>query len=82
MAFEILYEILLVVIGYFFGSIPVAYIVGKIGYGIDIRKHGSGNMGTANVLRVLGKKAGLLTLALDMLKGALALLPRWYRTTY
>ena len=74
MAFEILYEVLLVVIGYFFGSIPVAYIIGKIGYGIDIRKHGSGNMGTANVLRVLGKKAGLITLALDMLKGALALL--------
>ncbi|MEE9411329.1 MAG: glycerol-3-phosphate 1-O-acyltransferase PlsY [Candidatus Heimdallarchaeota archaeon] len=74
MAFEILYEILLVIIGYLFGSIPVAYLIGKIWYGIDIREHGSGNMGTANVLRVLGKKAGLITLAFDMLKGALALL--------
>jgi glycerol-3-phosphate acyltransferase PlsY len=74
MALEILYEILLVILGYFMGSIPVAYIIGKIGYGIDIRDYGSGNMGTANVLRTLGRKAGLLTLVFDMLKGAIAIL--------
>ncbi len=74
MANEIIYEIVLVVLGYFFGSIPVAYLVGKIGRGIDIRDYGSGNMGTANVMRTLGKKAGLLTMVLDMTKGAIAVL--------
>jgi len=74
MAYEILYEILLISLGYLMGSIPVAYLIGKIGYGIDIREHGSGNMGTANVLRTLGRKAGLMTMVLDMLKGTIAIL--------
>lgn len=67
-------EILLLLLGYLCGSIPVAYLIGKIGHGIDIREYGSGNMGTANVLRTLGKKAGIATLGLDMLKGAIAVL--------
>ncbi len=74
MGYEIVYEILLLLLGYFCGSIPVAYLIGKLGHGIDIREHGSGNMGTANVLRTLGKKAGLTTLVLDMLKGTIAVL--------
>ena len=74
MSFEIVYQVLLILLGYFCGSIPVAYLIGKIGHGIDIREHGSGNMGTANVLRTLGKKAGLMTMALDMLKGTLAVI--------
>lgn len=74
MAYEIIYEIILVVLGYLFGSIPVAYLIGKISRGIDIRDFGSGNMGTANVMRTLGKKAGILTMVLDMAKGAIAVL--------
>lgn len=71
MAHELLYEILLLVGGYLFGSIPFAYIVGKVSRGIDIRDYGSGNMGATNVMRTLGKKLGYLTMAFDMLKGAI-----------
>ncbi|MCK4973399.1 MAG: glycerol-3-phosphate acyltransferase, partial [Candidatus Heimdallarchaeota archaeon] len=74
MSYEIVFEILLILLGYFCGSIPVAYLIGKLFFGIDIREHGSGNVGTANVLRTLGKKAGLTTLVLDMLKGTIAVL--------
>lgn len=55
------------VIGYLFGIIQTAYIYGKMN-GIDIREHGSGNAGTTNALRVLGKKAGLIVFAADFLK--------------
>ncbi len=72
MAYEILYEILLVILGYFFGSIPVGYIVGKVTKGIDIRDYGSGNMGATNVMRTVSNKAGYLTMGLDMVKGAIA----------
>lgn len=71
MAIAILYEILLVFGGYLFGSIPVAYIVGKVSRGIDIRDYGSGNMGATNVMRTLGNKLGYLTMGLDMIKGAI-----------
>ena len=71
MAYEILYEILLVLGGYLFGSIPFAYIVGKVAKGVDIRDYGSGNMGATNVMRSLGKKLGYITMALDMIKGAI-----------
>lgn len=54
-------------IGYLFGIIQTAYIYGKM-HGIDIREHGSGNAGTTNALRVLGKKAGLIVFAGDFLK--------------
>jgi glycerol-3-phosphate acyltransferase PlsY len=56
-----------VLIGYCFGLFQTAYIIGKI-HGIDIREYGSGNSGTTNMLRTLGKKAGLLTFAGDCLK--------------
>ena len=55
------------VIGYLFGMIQTAYIYGKMN-GIDIREHGSGNAGTTNALRVLGKKAGAIVFAGDFLK--------------
>jgi glycerol-3-phosphate acyltransferase PlsY len=63
--------------GYLAGSIPSGYLIGRA-RGIDIRQVGSGNIGATNVLRVLGKPAGILVLVLDALKGALAcwLLPR------
>ena len=52
------------VIGYLFGIVQTAYIYGKMN-GIDIREHGSGNAGTTNALRVLGKKAGAIVFAGD-----------------
>lgn len=65
---------LLVVIGaYLVGAIPVGVLVGRA-YGVDVRATGSGNIGTANVLRTLGRTAGLLTFAGDFLKGFLPVL--------
>lgn len=60
-------RVICVVIGYVFGLFQTAYFYGKAN-GIDIRKHGSGNSGTTNALRVLGTKAGLIVLAGDCLK--------------
>jgi len=59
--------------GYLIGSIPWAWIIGR-GHGIDIRQHGSGNVGATNVSRVLGKRWGVLCFALDFLKGFLPVL--------
>ncbi|OLN21629.1 glycerol-3-phosphate acyltransferase [Domibacillus antri] len=61
---------------YLLGSIPSGLIAGKVFFGIDIRDHGSGNLGATNSFRVLGKKAGAFVTAADILKGtAAALLP-------
>jgi glycerol-3-phosphate acyltransferase PlsY len=60
--------VFLVLLGYVLGSVPTGYLVGR-SFGVDVRKVGSGNIGTANVLRAAGKWAGVLTLAGDMLKG-------------
>ncbi len=54
---------------YVMGSIPTAFIIGKIVKHIDIRKFGSGNVGATNAIRVLGKKWGIITLLCDILKG-------------
>lgn len=54
--------------GYLIGSIPFALVVGKIFFNTDVRNYGSGNLGGSNAGRVLGKKAGLLVMALDLLK--------------
>lgn len=59
-------------IGYAFGCFQTAYIYGRL-HGIDIRNYGSGNAGTTNSLRVLGKKAGIIVLLCDMLKTGLAM---------
>ncbi|MCB4757414.1 MAG: glycerol-3-phosphate 1-O-acyltransferase PlsY [Elusimicrobia bacterium] len=64
----------LIAFGYFLGAIPFGYLIAKKYYRIDIRKHGSGNTGATNVWRVLGKKPGLATLALDITKGFLPVL--------
>lgn len=63
---------LLFIVAYLLGSIPFALVVGKIGYGIDIREHGSGNLGGTNTFRTLGKKAGFTVTIADILKGTLA----------
>lgn len=67
-------EILIVIISYLLGAIPFALIIGKLGYRVDVREHGSGNLGTTNTFRVLGKKAGILVLLGDMGKGLVAAL--------
>lgn len=59
---------LMAILGYFCGSIPFGKLVGKV-YGVDIQKHGSGNIGFANTCRTLGWKPGLIVLAGDILKG-------------
>jgi acyl phosphate:glycerol-3-phosphate acyltransferase len=68
----ILFDIILVIVAYLIGSIPSGLIVGKVGYGIDIRQHGSGNLGGTNTFRTLGKKAGIIVTLADILKGTLA----------
>jgi acyl phosphate:glycerol-3-phosphate acyltransferase len=60
-------------LSYLSGSIPFAAIAGKL-RGVDLRKHGSGNLGATNVFRVLGWKIGLLVFLADALKGALPVL--------
>lgn len=64
--------IICIVIGYFFGNISTSYLVGKK-YDMDIRKHGSGNAGATNVLRVVGKKAAIITFFGDALKAVFAI---------
>ena len=62
-------ELILVgLLGYFIGAVPFAYVIGKLFFHVDVRKHGSGNLGGSNTGRVLGKKAGLAVMALDILK--------------
>lgn len=64
--------VLLFIIAYLLGSIPSGVWVGKLFFHKDIRKFGSGNMGTTNTFRVLGKPAGITVFILDVLKGTLA----------
>ena len=65
--------ILCLFIGYVFGCFQTGYIYGRC-HGIDIRQYGSGNVGTTNTLRVLGKKAGYITYLGDALKAIIAIL--------
>lgn len=57
------------VVAYLLGSIPTAVWYGQGFFGIDIRKHGSGNAGATNTFRVLGKRAGTVVMLVDVLKG-------------
>ncbi|OES45594.1 glycerol-3-phosphate 1-O-acyltransferase PlsY [Domibacillus iocasae] len=65
---------LILIIAYLLGSIPSGLIAGRAFFGIDIREHGSGNLGATNSFRVLGKKAGAFVTAADILKGTAATL--------
>lgn len=69
---NILLIVLMIVIAYFLGSIPSGLWVGKLLYNKDIRLEGSGNIGTTNAFRVLGTRAGIIVLVVDILKGTLA----------
>jgi acyl phosphate:glycerol-3-phosphate acyltransferase len=64
-------RIILLFFSYLLGSFPTGYIIGKKIKGIDIREHGSKNVGATNVFRTIGKKYGVIVLMLDMLKGLL-----------
>lgn len=67
-----------VVLAYLLGSVSFSYLFGRMLKGIDIRKHGSGNAGATNTLRVLGIVPAISVLLLDAVKGAIAVwLPLW-----
>jgi acyl phosphate:glycerol-3-phosphate acyltransferase len=63
-----------IIASYLIGSIPTAYVFGRMLKGIDIRSFGSGNIGATNALRVLGRGPGIAVLAIDILKGFLPVL--------
>lgn len=60
---------LLVVASYFIGAFPTSYVMGRVVRGIDLRQHGSGNLGATNVFRVLGWKAAVPVFMVDIFKG-------------
>lgn len=64
-----IYSISALIFAYLFGSIPTAVWIGQAFYGIDVREFGSGNAGATNTFRVLGKKAGIPVMLIDILKG-------------
>lgn len=70
MSFEII--AIGVVLAYLLGSLPSAVWLGQAYFGIDIREYGSGNAGATNTFRVLGRKAGIMVMALDIFKGLTA----------
>ena len=74
-------NIVFLLLSYLIGSVPFSIIAGKLLKSIDVREYGSGNAGATNTFRVLGKKAGILVLLLDVLKGYLAVNLVWY-TSY
>ena len=65
-------KIICIVLGYLFGLIQTGFIIGKINH-IDIREHGSGNSGTTNAMRTLGKKNGFITFFGDAIKSVAAI---------
>lgn len=69
----------LLLLAYLVGATPTSYLVSRFGHGIDLRDHGSGNLGATNVFRVLGWKVALPVAVVDVAKGWVpaALFPRW-----
>lgn len=65
----------LLLLAYLLGATPTSYIVGRLGFGVDLRQHGSGNLGATNVFRVLGWKAAAPVALVDIAKG-------WFPTSY
>lgn len=68
----IFWFVLAMLLGYLFGSIPFALVFGKAMKGVDVREHGSGNLGGTNVIRVLGPKVGIPVIIGDIGKGVAA----------
>lgn len=73
---------LFVVAGYLLGSVPASYVAGRLARGIDLREHGSGNLGATNTFRVLGAKVAAPVMVFDLLKGFAPawFFPRWDST--
>jgi len=69
----VLKVILCLILGYIFGCFSTGYFVGKLNK-VDIREHGSGNVGTTNALRTLGAKAGAVTLLGDVIKAVIPMM--------
>ena len=67
-------NLLILFLGYLFGSFPSGYLAGKIAKGIDIRSLGSGSTGATNVLRHIGKRAAIAVFLIDVFKGVLSIL--------
>ena len=65
-------SVLWIVLAYFIGAIPSGYIIGRVFYGVNLKKVGSGNIGATNAYRELGAKAGLTVFICDFLKGFIA----------
>ncbi|WP_458407726.1 glycerol-3-phosphate 1-O-acyltransferase PlsY [Anaerotignum sp.] len=68
-----MFRLICMLIGYCIGCIETAHVVGKL-WRVDLRQHGSGNLGTTNALRVLGKKAGAIVFIGDIMKSVIAYL--------
>jgi len=66
--------IVLLILAYLLGSIPSGLWIGQVFFKINLREHGSGNTGTTNAFRILGKKAGMATFVIDFFKGTIATL--------
>ena len=71
-------NLLILLLGYLFGSFPSGYLAGRIAKGIDIRSLGSGSTGATNVLRQIGKRAAITVFLLDVFKGVLSILVAKY----
>ena len=71
---QIILNLLILFLGYLFGSFPSGYLAGRIAKGIDIRSLGSGSTGATNVLRHIGKRAAITVFLLDVLKGVVPIL--------
>ena len=71
-------NLLILFLGYLFGSFPSGYLAGRIAKGIDIRSLGSGSTGATNVLRHIGKRAAITVFLIDVFKGVLSILVAKY----
>lgn len=69
-----LVKLLVLLFSYFLGAIPMAYLMGRYRFGLDVRKFGSGNVGATNAFRAMGPAAGITVLLLDVLKGFIAVI--------
>ena len=79
-----IYILAVIAISYLIGSIPTAYIFGKLFKGIDIREYGSGNVGATNVMRTIGPVPGVIVFVIDFIKGfvAVTLVPFFLRRLF
>ena len=71
-------NLLILFLGYLFGSFPSGYLAGRIVKGIDIRSLGSGSTGATNVLRHIGKRAAITVFLIDVFKGVISILVAKY----